>query len=145
MWPLIERAVRVVRDRGEPKGVTVMIQPMDKQPLIADVDALAIEQILIDLLMNAIDAAGHGSTVIVGAFAVPDELRIEVTDEGTGIDLEHRERIFDPYFTTKENGTGLGLAVSREIACHHGGTLEFTSDERGTTFVLHLPSLRGPA
>ena len=141
--PLIERAVRLVNERGEPKQVTIVLEETAEKPLLADVDALAMEQILINLLVNATDAADPSSSITIGTFTHDDKLHIEVTNEGPGIQPNDRDRIFDPYFTTKENGTGLGLAISREIASLHGGSLEFTSDDRITTFVLQLPFQRG--
>jgi len=77
-----------------------------------------------------------------GATPVSGAVRVEVADFGEGITPVDREQIFNPYFTTKENGTVLGLAISREIASHHDGSLDFESHDRGTTFVLFLPLQR---
>lgn len=143
--PLIDRAIRLVKDRSERKSVELGLELSREEPIEADVDALGFEQILINLLTNAIDAAPEGSTVTVAVRATKRNVSIAVTDRGAGIHGNVREQVFTPYFTTKENGTGLGLAVSREIASHHGGTLEFESAGEGTTFVLRLPSRRDVA
>jgi signal transduction histidine kinase len=140
--PLLERAVRVVQDQSQRKEIEVTVAGPERRPLTADVDALAVEQVLINLLLNAIEASPVGGRVQVRAAAEQQALRIEVRDEGCGISEQVLDHIFDPYFTTKENGTGLGLAVSREIAGHHGGSLEVESNGDGTTFVLRLPSTR---
>lgn len=140
--PLIERTLRVVQDRAQRKGVHVALDLTGSTPLEADVDALAFEQILINLVTNAIDAAPAETTVRVTATISDGEFQLTVTDRGPGIQGDVREHLFTPFFTTKENGTGLGLAVSREIACHHGGSLDFEPGADGTTFVLRLPAHR---
>jgi signal transduction histidine kinase len=66
-----------------------------------------------------------------------------VADEGPGIPESIRDHVFDPYFTTKQTGSGLGLSVSREVVAHHNGELTFESNGRGATFVLRLPARRG--
>ncbi|MGH9674363.1 MAG: ATP-binding protein [Bryobacteraceae bacterium] len=144
LQPLLDRAVRIVQDQSLRKDVEVKYTD-DSGGLDADVDALSIEQVLINLLLNAIDASPAGRTVRVAAAAGHRELWIEVNDEGPGIPEGARDHVFDPFFTTKENGTGLGLTVSREIARQHGGSLEFESRGAGTTFVLKLPLTRSQA
>lgn len=67
-------------------------------------------------------------------------MRIRVEDRGPGIPPDARDHIFDPYFTTKDAGTGLGLAMSREVVLRHGGTLEFDTGPDGTVFTLAVPS-----
>lgn len=142
LHPLLERALRVVQDQAQQKNVHVALAQQANGRLEAEVDALAIEQVLINLLLNAIDASPLGGTVTLSAAAEPTGVRVSIHDHGRGIPADLRDHVFDPYFTTKENGTGLGLAVSREIICHHGGSLDFESGDAGTTFVLSLPSTR---
>jgi signal transduction histidine kinase len=72
----------------------------------------------------------------------PGAVRIAVSDQGEGIPESIRNHVFDPYFTTKETGSGLGLSVSREVVSHHNGELTFESNGPGTTFVLCLPARR---
>ena len=140
LQPLLERALRVVDDQSRRKRVSVKLAEPGPGQLQADVDALAIEQVLINLFLNAIDASPEGGVVRVQVAAESQGVRIEVHDQGPAIPEGVRDHLFDPYFTTKESGTGLGLAVSREIVCHHGGTIDFDSGGSGTTFVLKLPS-----
>jgi signal transduction histidine kinase len=139
--PLVDRAVRIVGDQARAKHVQLVLQAAP-DPLEADVDALAIEQILINLLMNAIDASPEHGAVTIAARVEPEGIRVAVADTGRGIQPGDREQIFNPYFTTKENGTGLGLAISREMATHQDGSLEFESSQDGTTFSLLLPAQR---
>ena len=140
LQPLLERAIRVVDDQSRRKRIHLTVASNGSQQLQADVDAPSIEQVLINLFLNAIDASPEGGTVSVHLAAEPERVRIEVRDQGPAIPEAIRDHLFDPYFTTKENGTGLGLAVSREIVCHHGGTIDFESADSGTTFILTLPS-----
>jgi signal transduction histidine kinase len=139
LGPLLERALRVVDDQSRRKHVSVALAGTGSEPLQADVDALAIEQVLINLLLNAIDASPEGGAVDLRVAGEAGGVRIEIQDQGPAIPEAIRDHLFDPYFTTKENGTGLGLAVTREIVVHHGGTIDFESGDSGTTFVLKLP------
>ncbi len=102
-------------------------------------------QVFLNLILNAIDATAHGGGVSVRAApepgTAPDTVVIQVRDTGTGIPAEQHERIFQPYFTTKKHGTGLGLFVTRELLRDHGGDIEFTSMAgEGTTFTIRLPA-----
>jgi two-component system nitrogen regulation sensor histidine kinase NtrY len=84
------------------------------------------------------DARGH---VIVSARAEGEGAAIAVEDDGPGVTEETRERVFDPYFTTKVDGTGLGLAIVKKIVVEHGGSIDVGKSARlgGASFVVHLP------
>ncbi len=103
-----------------------------------------LQQVLVNLLLNAIQAMPEGGAVRVSAASQDDGfLRIDVSDEGVGIPAERLDEIFDPFFTTKDigEGTGLGLSVSRSLVEKHGGRISVTSGSgRGTTFSVHLPT-----
>jgi signal transduction histidine kinase len=107
-------------------------------------DRAQLRRALLNLLRNALAAAGAGGQVVLAAAAVagePPAVACEVRDSGPGIAPEMRERIFDPFFTTREKGTGLGLAFVREIARDHGGEVAVDrAPEGGACFRLHLPS-----
>ena len=105
-------------------------------------DGLQVEQVLINLLLNAIEASPDGGTVRVGLTRGDGSVRIAVSDQGPGIPETVREHVFDPYFTTRDSGNGLGLAVSREVVAHHGGSLQFETGSDGTTFTMRLPMRR---
>jgi len=142
--PLIERAVKMVQEQSQSKNVAIALES-DAEPLEADVDGLQVEQVLLNLLLNAVEASPGGRPVRVGAGRHEGAVRITVTDEGPGIPESFGEHVFDPYFTTKETGSGLGLSVSREVVSHHNGELVFASNARGTTFILRLPARRNEA
>jgi signal transduction histidine kinase len=105
------------------------------------VDSDQLRQALDNLVRNAIEASPDGSTVALRAGRAHDGHRIEVEDHGPGIAADHVPRIFDLYFTTKPDGTGVGLAVTHQIIEAHGGSLEVDTElGRGTRMIIHLPS-----
>ena len=107
-------------------------------------DERAIGQVMLNLLKNAREAIGHDrGTIRVKLMRSEHQVEVRVTDSGPGVPVEARTKLFEPFFTTKQTGegTGLGLAVSRQIIVDHGGTLELDTDcdEEGTTFSFCLP------
>ena len=105
-------------------------------------DAQQIEQVLVNLIQNAIQAMPNGGTLRISLSHTRDTATLIVQDTGTGIPPEHLHRIFDPFFTTKPEGegTGLGLSVSYGIISHHRGRIEVNSVVgQGTTFTITLP------
>lgn len=125
---------------------------------LAEFDPVQMSQVLHNLLINAVQAMPDGGRVQLGverATLAPDSpvplppgdyVRVRVRDEGHGIAAEHVDRIFDPYFSTRSSGTGLGLATVHSIVRRHGGHVGFESvPGRGTTFDVYLPASRLPA
>jgi signal transduction histidine kinase len=101
-----------------------------------------INQVLLNLLTNALDACPAGGTVTVRSRPAPGGVEIHVLDTGSGIDPSIRDKIFDPFFTTKPvgRGTGLGLSISYGIIQEHGGRIDVDSTPgRGAHFIVHLP------
>lgn len=106
----------------------------------ADIDADQLRQAVDNLLRNALEATPAGGHVEVSAASSRDGHRIDVRDSGPGIAPDVRPRIFDLYFTTKRDGTGVGLAVTQQIVTAHGGRLEVDSRPGdGATFTIVLP------
>jgi signal transduction histidine kinase len=104
-------------------------------------DARQAEQMFMNLLQNAIQSMADkaGGTVTVAAAAEADRVIVRVSDTGIGIKKDDRPRMFTPFFTTKEHGTGLGLPISQKIASFHNGVITFDSAEgQGTTFTVNL-------
>jgi signal transduction histidine kinase len=98
-------------------------------------------QVILNLALNAIDATIENGTIEISAKVMGDKhLEITIADNGRGIRLVDQCRMFQPYFTTKPNGTGLGLYVCRQILMDMGGSMSFATEEgRGTTFTLSIP------
>jgi two-component system NtrC family sensor kinase len=99
-------------------------------------------QVFLNLILNAIDATAAGGSIILQAVGDGPWLDIRIQDSGTGIAPEDAGRLFQPYFTTKKQGTGLGLFVTRKLVGDHGGTIDFeTTPGAGTTFHVRLPAI----
>ncbi len=113
--------------------------PRDLPAIIGVRDQLV--QVFLNLILNAIDATDTGGQIVVRADFEADQVVIHVEDNGIGIAAENQARLFQPYFTTKKHGTGLGLFVTRALVVEHGGTIEVTSRPgEGTRFCLKLPA-----
>jgi len=131
--PAAERA-RVKIDRTMPGKESARVH--------GDPDQL--HQALVNLGLNAIDAMPKGGTLLFSVDRSNGHVRIDVIDTGTGISEEARERVFAPFFTTKAQGTGLGLAVVHDVVVAHGGKIELETEVgRGTTFHITLPAKSG--
>jgi nitrogen fixation/metabolism regulation signal transduction histidine kinase len=105
--------------------------------VLADEDQM--RSIIANLVKNAFEAMPAGGTLTVATSLLSGWVRIEITDTGPGIPQDIREKIFDPYFTTKPTGTGIGLALAYRILTDHKAKISFKTGEAGTTFVVDLP------
>lgn len=142
---LVERVVALLRVESEQAGVRLEIDRVETASTVF-VDALQIEQVLLNVLLNAIQASPPDSCVRV-CEAQPDRQQavIDIVDEGPGIPSEHVDHIFSPFFTTREKGTGLGLAIAHRIVVTHRGDIEVhRTPHRGTCIRIRLP-LSAPA
>jgi hypothetical protein len=141
----VGQTVRMLAEQFAPL-VTVKFSADPGEPLAA-FDAGQIEQVLINLVRNAAEAMGEsGGRVHVTTVARDGAAVISIADDGPGIPGDTHERIFEPFFTTKKGGTGLGLAVCRQIIAEHGGEMRVESNHgAGTTFDVVLPFEPQPA
>ncbi len=124
------------------KGNVTLVPDLPLTSVMATYDAQQIEQVLINLVTNAVQAMPEGGTLDVSLKEHDDNLVITIRDSGVGIPEENIVRIFDPFFTTKPEGegTGLGLSVSYGIVSRHRGSIEVESEVGiGTTFIVSLP------
>jgi PAS domain S-box-containing protein len=131
---------RQLEGAGPMKNITVRTDiPPAVPPAFAD--QVQVGQVVLNLLTNAIQAIGdRGGSIAVRAGVTNGLVRLEVSDNGHGIPAENLQRIFEPLFTTKARGMGLGLAVSRALAIANGGDITVESAEgKGSTFTLTLP------
>jgi signal transduction histidine kinase len=124
-----------------PGGATVTVDAPDG--LAVNADAAQVRRALLNLARNAVAAARSGH-VQIGAAAQGERIRLEVRDDGPGVPTDLREKIFAPFFTTREKGTGLGLAFVREIARDHGSEVVVRdAPGGGSVFSFDLPRARG--
>ncbi len=123
-----------------PPGVTLVLELPDP-PVMVLGDARLLARAIVNLLENALQAVAGTGTLHL-RLEVTSEAVVEVLDSGPGIPPELRERIFEPFFSTKTSGTGLGLALVRKIAVEHGGQALIESAPGRTSARLHLPLLR---
>jgi signal transduction histidine kinase len=142
--PIVERVVRMLEPQASAKRVRVRVT-LPPEPLEANVDSGQIEQVLINILLNGIEASPPRSDLEVTGRAEGGQLQVGIRDSGDGVPESVREHIFDAYFTTRDSGNGLGLAVSREFIVNHGGSLELATTEKGAQFVIRLPASQGTA
>lgn len=138
---LIEETERTVQPVFEARKLSLECAWTDERPLVVCADAVRLKQVLVNLLENAAEASSPGMKVRLEAKLSDDEsLLMRVIDHGPGIAPANRERVFEPFFTTRESGTGLGLSIVRKFVRAHEGevTLE-TTPGGGSTFQVVIP------
>src|SRR5262249_7587120 len=140
---LAAEAVRLLEPQARVHGVTVRLEGTSPLPAIQG-DGTQIEQVMLNLMLNGMEAAaaaqGARREVVVATTAQDAGVEVRVSDTGAGVAPDVEPRIFTPFFTTKSNGLGLGLAISRTIVEFHGGRLWATSRPgAGATFRFSLP------
>lgn len=136
---LIQRQVDLAMPQANQQGIEVQfVLPESPLPDLT-ADLVRLEQTLLNLFVNAMQAMPHGGKLSVTVFEASDTIRVEISDTGSGIPEDLRDQVFDAYFTTKSEGTGLGLALCDKIVRQHNGSLDFVSSKDGTIFVMTLP------
>lgn len=152
---IVERAVLVARGQlidaaSRGRNITLTLEPSEDRVMVP-MDPAQIEDAVLNLIINAIEAVQTEGQVEVRVAKVQnerlnqpeEEAIVEVSDDGPGIKEEDLSRIFNPFFTTRDSGTGLGLPAVRRIARLHGGRVEVRSVVgKGSTFTIHLPLTR---
>lgn len=139
--PLVESAVESVRMRFPRARIEVF---EDGGPVVAWADARMLRQALVNLVVNAVHASPEGEPIVVRVIGGAS-VRIEVEDQGPGVPAELAARVFEPFFTTRASGSGLGLSVVQRVAEAHGGRVELASPETGgAVFTLTFAAEREP-
>jgi signal transduction histidine kinase len=139
---LLGQSVALVAVRARSQRVSVTL---DAPPSLAfHADPNQLKQVLLNVLLNALQAMPDGGELRVAAAPRGRSVEIRVADTGSGIPPEHVDRVFDPFFTTRPEGTGLGLSICYGIVERHGGEMEVRSEAgRGTEMVVRLPRRQG--
>jgi two-component system sensor histidine kinase HydH len=137
---VVDSVLPLVRVQASDKDVDVVFRRDDDA--VVEAESLRLRQVVMNLVLNAIDATPAGGSITIGcAHEVPrSRVVLTVRDSGRGIATDDLPRIFEPFFTTRENGTGLGLAITRQIVDACGGSIRAESSPgAGATFVVELP------
>jgi signal transduction histidine kinase len=137
---IIDGVYVLMRKRLQESSVRLTVEPAPTLPLTCG-DSNQIKQVLINLLLNAAEAMnGQGGQIVITTEADDDRVHLHVRDDGPGIAIAHQAQLFEPLFTTKTRGLGLGLAICREVVNRHNGRLTVESAPgQGATFILSLP------
>jgi nitrogen fixation/metabolism regulation signal transduction histidine kinase len=136
---LTQAALQLQQPVLQAKSIRNLIE-LDSAPLQASADPVLLRRAIDNLVLNAIDAMPGGGTLTVRTSRSDERVVIEVADSGSGLTPEECERLFTPYYTTKQHGTGLGLAIVQSIVSDHGGQINVRSEKGiGTTFRMEFP------
>jgi two-component system, NtrC family, sensor histidine kinase HydH len=138
--PVVDSVVALVAHTAEQGGVRVRTLLPSALPLV-ECDTEQMKQVILNLTINAIQAMPAGGEIEIAVSPSPQGVTVSVRDQGQGTSPEDLDKIFEPFYTTKANGTGLGLSVALQIVQHHGGTLRAEpNDAGGLTFTVALPA-----
>src|SRR5450432_4204462 len=136
---VLEKTLELLRPEIENRGVTVKTK-LARNLIATPVDATQMQQVLVNLVKNASQAMTNGGTLTLQTGENADAVWVSVADTGGGIPQEQINRIFEPFYTTKKKGSGLGLMIVQRIVRAHDGKIELESHVgRGTTFRIWLP------
>ncbi|MEW6144266.1 MAG: ATP-binding protein [Thermodesulfobacteriota bacterium] len=136
---IVERALNLVSMKAREKGITIKKDLACRSTFYVDHEQ--IEQVVLNLLINGIEATGRSGEVLVETRSNNGSVEISVSDTGCGVPDDEMEKILQPFYSTKETGTGLGLAISSRIVEAHKGKLHISSRVgEGSTFVVEIPA-----
>jgi signal transduction histidine kinase len=137
--PALDAVARLIEPTARGHSVTVVLEPTTGS-LRVRVNEADLQHVLLNLLLNAVQACEHGGRVTLGASG-GDPVRIHVTDNGSGIPPEMQKRIFEPFFSARRGGTGLGLFLALDFVRQWGGDIQVRSTPgAGSTFEVTLPA-----
>ncbi len=149
---VVRQTVSLLSSKAAVRDVSIECQLAD-EPLVVSADSNQLRQVLLNLLLNALEAVQNGGRIWVEADrgepvnghhdhdGPSPHIRLSVADNGKGLPVDDPQRVFEPFFSTKETGLGLGLAVTQRIIDAHGGEITaYTRDAGGTTFQVRLPA-----
>jgi PAS domain S-box-containing protein len=137
---VVQQVLALVSVDAEAKNIHIETELTDKLWLNGDPDLL--KQAILNVVNNGLEAMSEGGKLVIRTEWIADECQIRVTDAGSGIAPEIQEKIFNLYFTTKQQGSGIGLATTFRVVQLHSGTIDFVSEPgKGTTFRLRFPGM----
>ncbi len=137
---VVQRAVAITTPRAEAAGVSVR-HPPARETAQVNADPELLVQVFVNLMLNGIQAAGEGGHLIIKVSLTGSNVAVTISDDGPGIPPDKRSQIFKPFYTTKSQGTGLGLPISNQIVARHGGELRVLESRDGAAVCVVLPAL----
>jgi PAS domain S-box-containing protein len=136
---VVEKTLSLLRPELDNRGLNVKTR-LARQLPVSSIDPTQIQQVLVNLIKNAMQAMTKGGTLSLQTGEGGDGVWVSVSDNGAGIPPDQLNRIFEPFYTTRKKGSGLGLMIVQRIVSAHGGRIELESEVgRGTTFRIWLP------
>lgn len=130
---------RLIGPQAEAQGVRLEVRRPEGSTALLSVDPGKLQQALLNLVLNALEAMPGGGVLTLETASTDEVARVLVKDSGPGIPPEIHDMIFHPYFSTKDRGTGIGLAFADKLVRQHRGQLSFRTGPGGTTFTISLP------
>jgi len=124
-------------EQAEQRKISFKVK--DNKNIYANVDPELFKQAIINFIQNAFEAVENNGKILVEYFIRDGNFIITIKDDGKGILEKDQSKIFDLYYTTRKEGTGIGLSISQKIISQHNGVIDFTSGNKGTTFNIRIP------
>lgn len=136
---LFEQLSELIKNKLDAQGINLgLVLPNHSVYIIGEAEQL--KTAFLNIILNAIDAMPYGGSLDIKMFAGTEECRISFHDTGPGIPEEYIDKIFEPFFSTKETGIGLGLVISKDVISQHNGSITVTTTKnKGTEFIVTLP------
>lgn len=138
---LLSTVIKQLQKQADEQNLTIKYNQVDSLIIFGDKEK--IQQVFLNLILNAIEASPDNSIINITSKKEADAIKVSITDQGNGIPAESLEKIFEPFYTTKSSGTGLGLAVVKTIVDNHQGKIQIDSGSHGTSIHLTFPVYKG--
>lgn len=141
VFAIMEQIITLMKVQAALKNIEI-IPHYPMAPVFVQGEVNQLKQVFINLLKNAMEAMNQGGTITLDILHNAQEVQIIVQDEGVGMTQEQIQSLGQPFVTTKDTGTGLGMMITKNIIHNHGGTMNVESiPDHGTTFTIHLPAI----
>ena len=131
---VIDEVIRLLKPKLDKNEITCSLES-EQEGIHVLADASNLKQVIINLILNAVEASLPGNNISIRVYKEGKNVIAQIEDEGTGISQEELAKIFEPFYTTKEDGTGLGLYITKNIISSFGGSIRVVSSKgKGTIF-----------